>query len=315
MSGSSETKKPAALEYIFANWKQRLVSVGRVALGSIFIVSGVMKALDAQSFMATLPFYQLPDWLLPPGALVPTIEVSLGIALLMGLATRFIALASLGMLAFFTVLLILGIAGGELDTCGCFGRLLEQSPGSALVRNIVLMLIAGVVWYFNRRSRVIWHPWKVATVGATLLIVGTVTGYTIHAPQLDTSLARVGHFFPDEGITDETGPELEGRQLVFVFAVSCEHCWNTVANVNVLAQDTSYTLFAVTNSDPYEVDWFREEFGATFPIYYYDPSTFSRAFRVWPALYYLEDGLIMGKTEYEVPALRTLEEVYLPKWQ
>ncbi len=39
------------------------------------------------------------------------------------------------------------------------------------------------------------------------------------------------------------------------------------------------------------------------------------AFRTWPALYYLEDGIIIGKVEGEVPVPKTLEEVHLPEWR
>jgi hypothetical protein len=274
----------------------------------------MLKALDAQSFMAALPLYQIPDWLLPPGALVPTLEVALGVALLFGMAPRFMGAAAVVMLLFFSALLIVGILGGELGTCGCFGRLLEQSPGSALVRNVVLMIVSGIVWHYYRNVSFNWPPWKVGLVGAVILFVGTLTGYTIHEPQIDPTLARVGEFFPNEGITAEEIPEMTGTQLMFVFTVSCEDCWNEVANAKSLAADSSYTLIGITSSDPYEIEWFRQEFDVNFPIYSYDPITFGEAFHAWPALYYLRDGIIMGKTENKVPSPKTLEEVLLPAW-
>ncbi|UCH10405.1 MAG: DoxX family membrane protein [Fidelibacterota bacterium] len=298
----------------FPAWMRWPVIIGRIAVGTVFIVSGLLKALDTQSFMATLPAYHIPDWLLPPGALVPTLEVALGVALILGIALRFIAAAAIAMLLFFSALLIAGILGGELDTCGCFGSLLEQSPGSALARNVILMLICGIVWHYYREVAVKWKPYKVGVVGTIILIVGTLTGFTIHAPQLDPTLAQVGEFFPSEGITNEEMLDMTGTQLVFVFTVSCEECWNEVANAKSLAADSSYALIGVTASDPSEIEWFRQEFDVNFPIYTYDPATFGEAFHTWPALYYLQDGLIIGKTEDEVPAPKTLKEVLLPEW-
>ncbi|MEE9162800.1 MAG: MauE/DoxX family redox-associated membrane protein, partial [Candidatus Neomarinimicrobiota bacterium] len=97
----------------------------RLLLGALFVVSGVSKVLDAGSFVAVLPLYQLPAWLLPLGALLPTLEAALGVSLILGIAPRLTALAALGALALFSAMLIVGMIGGDLVTCGCFGRLLE----------------------------------------------------------------------------------------------------------------------------------------------------------------------------------------------
>ena len=250
----------------FPAWMRWPAFLGRIAVGAIFFVSGMLKALDAQSFMAALPFYQIPDWLLPSGALAPTLEVALGMALLLGMAPRLTAAAAAVMLIFFSVLLIVGMAGGELNTCGCFGRLLEQSPGSALVRNIILLVVCGTVSHYYRLGTPSWKPWKVSLVGAVILVTGTLTGYTIHEPQIDPTLARVGEFFPNEGITSENTPELTGTQLVFVFTVNCEDCWNAVANAKSLAADPRHVLIGITSSEPHEIEWFQREFDINFPF-------------------------------------------------
>ncbi len=298
----------------FPSWMRRPVIILRVILGTIFIVSGMMKVLDARSFMETLPLYNLPPWFIPLGALVPPLEAAIGVALIAGTALRVTALATLGLLTGFCVLLIVGIVGGELNDCGCFGPALEQSPQSALLRNILLMLLAGVIWYYHRGSRTIWRPWQVGSLAALLLVLGTVTGYTIHAPRLDSSSAKAGEFFPDEGF-GRLAPELTGRQLVYVFATDCPDCWNAVANVKALAADTNYAVFGLTASDPHEIGWFANEFDINFKVYSYNPNLFGAAFRTWPALYYREDGIIIGKVEDIVPSPMTLEEVYLPEWQ
>ncbi|MCH7858731.1 MAG: DoxX family membrane protein [Candidatus Marinimicrobia bacterium] len=295
-------------------WMRWPVLVGRFILGGLFVFSGAAKVLDAQTFMAALPLYQVPQWLIPLGALAPSLEIAVGVALMLGMAPRLMALATLGLLAAFSVLLVMGIVGGELGTCGCFGRFLETSPQLALVRNLVLALIAGVVWRFHRDDPVDWRRWQVLTLSGLLLVTGTLTGYTTHTPQIDGSLAKAGEFFPDEGFVED-GIELEGRQLAFVFAVSCHHCWDAVANVKALAADGRYGVFGVTASDPFEIEWFAEEFGTNFPIYSYDPVLFGEAFRSWPALYYMENGYIIAKLEGDIPSLKTLEEVHMAEWE
>ncbi|MFB0517160.1 MAG: MauE/DoxX family redox-associated membrane protein [Candidatus Neomarinimicrobiota bacterium] len=298
----------------FPPWMKWPVFVSRVALGIIFIISGTLKVLDAQSFMANLPFYNIPAWLIPFGALIPPIELTMGLAFLTGMTPRFTSLAAAAMLLLFSLLLIAGIAGGELSDCGCFGQALEQSPQSALLRNLLLMLLAGVIWYYHRGSRTSWRPWQAGLGAAILLVLGTVTGYTIHTPKLDPSLAKAGEFFPDEGF-GRLAPELTGKQLVYVFTADSPDCWNSVANVKALAGDSTYVVFGLTDSDPHQIGWFANEFDINFKVYTYNPKLFNTTFRTWPALYYLDDGLIIGKVENEIPAPRTLQEVYMAKWQ
>ena len=114
------------------------VVAARLILGAVFVFSGVAKVLDAQSFMAALPIYPIPEWLVPWGMLVPTIEVVLGAALCWGGALRPAAKIALGLLTAFSVVVLSGMVSGGLGTCGCFGRLLESSPSVALARNAAL---------------------------------------------------------------------------------------------------------------------------------------------------------------------------------
>lgn len=295
-------------------WMRWPVLIGQFVLGALFILSGAAKVMDAQSFMATLPLYHLPEWIIPLGTLVPPLEVALGLALVLGIALRPAALAALAMLITFSVLLVIGIMGGELETCGCFGAYLETSPELGLVRNLVLIVLALGLWWQHLKTDATWLPWQAALLAGILLVTGIGTGYTIEAPQSDSSLAQAGEFFPDAGWIDDM-PEMEGQQLVFVFAAKCEHCWNAVANIKELAEAGDPPLFAVTPSPQDEIEWFRRTFDVAFPIYRIEPNSFNQAFNYWPALYLLEDGMILGKEEEGVPSLKTFREVTLPDWE
>lgn len=291
-----------------------LLVAARLILGAVFVFSGAVKVLDARSFMAALAIYPIPEWLIPWGALVPSIEVVLGSALCLGLATRPAAKLALALLTAFSVLIVSAVVSGGLGTCGCFGRLLESSPSVALARNALLMLLAVWIWRASRELRPRWRSWQAGLLAVLLLLCGTLTGTTTHAPLIDRSLARVGEGFPLDGFVGEA-PVLRGTQLGFVFAVSSYPCWDAVANAKALAADPGYRLFGVTASTSYEVDWLETEFDIDFPIYRYEAVAFGEAFRLWPSLYYLEDGRIIGKVEGAVPTAKTLKDVYLTEWQ
>ncbi|MCH8327032.1 MAG: DoxX family membrane protein [Candidatus Marinimicrobia bacterium] len=295
-------------------WVGWLAVAGRLVVGAMFIFSGLAKVMDAQSFMAALPSYQIPGWLVPLGALVPPVELLLGTMLLLGVSLGTTAAATMAMLVVFSGLLVVGIIGGELGSCGCFGSYLEMSPGLALLRNLGLALLTAAVWVRHRKESADWLSWQMASLGGLLLVSAVGTGYTIEAPRVDNSLAQVGEFFPDEWFVDET-PAMDGQLLLFVFAVNCEHCWNAVANIKQLAAGGDPPLVGITSSDPFEIEWFRKTFDVEFPIYRFDPAKFSDAFNYWPALYMLEDGFILGKEEDDIPGLKTFREMTLGAWE
>ena len=229
------------------------------------------------------------------------------------MAPALLALGVIALLAGFSALLVGGIVGGELETCGCFGAYLELSPEQALSRNLLLIPVAGLVWYRHRRDVTNWRAWQVGSLMALMLVAGTYTGYTIQAPAKDNSLAQVGELFPVDGLLDEEFP-LTGESLVYVFAVNCDHCWSVINNVKELAARSGLPMLGVTPNREYEIDRFRREFGIDFPIYCYDQQFFFDAFHMWPALYYLKEGTIAGRVDDDIPSLKVLREIHLREW-
>lgn len=97
--------------------------LARLVVGGVWIVAGAIKLPDpAQSVSAVRAYQLLPGNLAQPvGQLLPVIEIVIGLCLVLGLLTRWAALAS----AVLFVLFIIGIssawARGITIDCGCFG--------------------------------------------------------------------------------------------------------------------------------------------------------------------------------------------------
>ena len=66
-----------------------LLLAGRVLCGWIFILSGWRKLMDIPAFVASMPRRDLPAWL---GYVAPPVEFVGGVLLILGLATRYVAL-------------------------------------------------------------------------------------------------------------------------------------------------------------------------------------------------------------------------------
>ena len=95
----------------FPGWTHWPVVAGRILLGIMVIFSGLAKVIDAQTFLNTLPLYNVPAWTSVPAALMPAVEVALGVALLAGMAPALVALSTIGLLAAFSVLLVIAGTG------------------------------------------------------------------------------------------------------------------------------------------------------------------------------------------------------------
>jgi putative oxidoreductase len=71
-----------------AAWQDFLLLLGRVLVGWIFIQSGWRKLMDVPAFVASMPRRDLPAFL---GYIAPPVEFIGGVAILLGLATRYAA--------------------------------------------------------------------------------------------------------------------------------------------------------------------------------------------------------------------------------
>lgn len=98
-------------------------TLARLGLAAVWLVSGAVKLADpGQTYIAVQAYDVLPHGLVGVVATaLPLVEIVLGLALLAGVATRYVAGAALVLL----LVLIAGIAqswarGLSID-CGCFG--------------------------------------------------------------------------------------------------------------------------------------------------------------------------------------------------
>jgi uncharacterized membrane protein YphA (DoxX/SURF4 family) len=131
------------------------ISTGaRLVLGGVFVVAGVLKAVDPQSSVAAVGAYRLLPASLATivGWGLPFAEIALGLLLLAGIATRAVAAVAGLLLVIFIAGVVSAAARGLSIDCGCFGGGGQVDPGETaygteLVRDVGLLLLAAwLVW-------------------------------------------------------------------------------------------------------------------------------------------------------------------------
>jgi uncharacterized membrane protein YphA (DoxX/SURF4 family) len=131
-----------------------LSTAARVILAAILLSAGWLKAVDPQSSVAAVRAYEL----LPAGAVtlvgwgLPFIELALGALLLVGLATRPVAVAAAVLLVVFIAAVSSAAARGLSIDCGCFGGGGAVAPDQTaypaeIARDAGFLVLAGwLIW-------------------------------------------------------------------------------------------------------------------------------------------------------------------------
>ncbi|MCA1752779.1 MAG: MauE/DoxX family redox-associated membrane protein [Cryomorphaceae bacterium] len=211
---------------LVAGRKESAIYVSRIFVGSIFVVSGLIKANDTVGFAIKLEEYfdenalgafwaAFHDWALPISFFVSGIEVLLGLALIFGAQARLVTYALLGMTLFFGWLTYFTAecneaqmaaitAGADFNRtcvtdCGCFGDALRGSVGRSLTPwesfykdlglfFMVLVLVwgAGRIKVNKSRDSLIILP---AAIVITLLFGGWLFGWMLPTGFLLISVA------------------------------------------------------------------------------------------------------------------------------
>ena len=106
-------------------------TLARLGLAAVWLISGGLKALDPdQTYVAVRAYDVLPPGAVGPvAALLPWVEIALGLLLLAGVGTRLVAALSAGLLLVFIAGVTQAWARGLSIDCGCFGGGGAVAPG------------------------------------------------------------------------------------------------------------------------------------------------------------------------------------------
>ncbi|TXC76975.1 DoxX family protein [Luteibaculum oceani] len=138
-----------------------LVLIARILVGSLFIVSGLIKANDTLGFSYKLVEYFEPGVLnlefliplaLPLAFLICLVEIVLGALVLFGYRMKLSAWLLLGMIVFFTFLTFYSAYFNKVTDCGCFGDAIKLTPWESFYKDVVLLVFILII--FIARNKV-----------------------------------------------------------------------------------------------------------------------------------------------------------------
>lgn len=127
----------------------------RIILGALFLLAGVTKAYDPAGFATEIQNYQIVPWVgdVLLSLFLPWVEIFAAAALFWKRFERGALLLISAMLVAYTAALISALVRGLNIDCGCFGRaILSTGILWAVLRNVGLAILAGVLWICRTRD-------------------------------------------------------------------------------------------------------------------------------------------------------------------
>ncbi len=140
-----------------------LLDAIRFILGVLFIFSGMVKLVDPIGFGYKLEEYFevfnerygfplfFVRFSLFLSIFFSTLEVALGVALLVGYRLRQVVTFMLGLILFFTFLTGYSAITDAVRDCGCFGDFIKLTPWQSFIKDVILTVL--VLYLFVRRKQ------------------------------------------------------------------------------------------------------------------------------------------------------------------
>jgi uncharacterized membrane protein YphA (DoxX/SURF4 family) len=181
------------------------VTIVRIFVGVLFIVSGIVKANDPlglgykmqeffevwneglrdSSFFAAnglIRFFSfLSEQSLGLSVLMITLEIIAGVALLLGWRRRWVLNVLLVLIVFFTFLTAYAYYSGKFKNCGCFGDCLPITPFTSFMKDIILLVMIVFLLVFRRYINPIFSKGTAISVFlASLIITVAFQSFVLH---------------------------------------------------------------------------------------------------------------------------------------
>ena len=129
----------------------------RWVLGYTFIFSGVVKCVDpvgtaifVEKYLATYSLEALLPLSLTIAIVLSVVEFALGCLITDRLFSRVVSTITLFLVSLFTIVTLLSATVLPIGECGCFGNAIELTPWQTFFKNVVLLVMAFVVWRSER---------------------------------------------------------------------------------------------------------------------------------------------------------------------
>ncbi|MFN8407146.1 MAG: DoxX family membrane protein [Sphingobacteriaceae bacterium] len=185
---------------------KKLLHFSRLFVGILFIFSGLIKANDPLGFGYKLQEYFevfhctfLNDYAVAVAILLCSLEMVLGMLLLLGFWAKKISWGLLLLILFFTFLTFYSAFFKVVTSCGCFGDAIPLSPWQSFSKDLVLLLFIIIIFTQRAQLKPIFNSVKAQRIilGTSIFLSLSFGLYTYnYLPIIDFLPYKVGNNIP-----------------------------------------------------------------------------------------------------------------------
>ncbi|MBL7932798.1 MAG: DoxX family protein [Bacteroidia bacterium] len=286
-----------------------------VLLGLIFLYSGYTK-LDPviETFEFTFIDIGVANWYTAPviARLLIGFEFFLGALLILNYNLRKFTLPlTVSLLLFFIVYLIVQIiTSGNNGNCGCFGEHLRMTPLQAILKNIVMIVLAAVVYFLYNGWKIDYNKLFLSLIGVTVCLVPFIVNpidYTYTSNNQDEKVnypLELNLLFEPADSSKVEVPKVElrkGKHVVAFLSLTCSHCRIAAKKFRLIKKNNpELPIYFVLNGDKSNYKAFIEDTKAdNIPNSFCLGKSFVQlASAHLPRIYYLDNGIVVKKLDY-----------------
>jgi triosephosphate isomerase len=179
-----------------------LLALFRILFALTFIVSGALKLVDpvgtgliVKEYLDFMHLGALEPAAVGLGIALAVTEFTIGICILGGLRIRIISWITLIMVAGFTGLTLYLMLFNPISDCGCFGEAIHLTNTQTFLKNVVLLVLAILIFLGRKRATRIAPAWLEWTFVGIFALLATAVAIRALAtiPQVDFTAYRVGN--------------------------------------------------------------------------------------------------------------------------
>lgn len=310
------------MQPVFPKWLRPI----EIIVGLVLIASAAIKGYELSLFMTQIAGYRiLPASL--EGAVatgIVLVETALGFALLAGFERRGVPhIATILLMAGFSLVFMIGMAARGIEECGCFGDFIELPPAVTLVKNLVLIVMLAAAFTARRRAperKVAKSSLIPACVLAAVALGSFVAGVhqqiteegakqAVVAGPLDPERPYARFAFGADGRAFDLG---KGQYLVVWLSTTCPECRKaieTLSQIKELIPNLPPVVGLCIGSRSL-LEKFRAETKPSFPSVLVPTSVFMEYIDGDPPRYVLiRDGQVVAQWDEQLPPNALAEKI------
>lgn len=281
-------------------------------LGLFYLLSGIGKILNVNAFVGVLQSYGVPSPLFYGAAIIPPVEVLLGLGFCLFVYNRRLAAVSVVLLLAFTAGFAYAYFVRGVQDCGCFGDIdaLKTSPLVSFLRNFLLLGASVYLWMRPvRRDEGALRTWKAVTLAVVGAAAFTVAGMSTFRP-LSSSGESIADRYLHQPVgqtplADVVRTSADSTYLVLAYSTTCPHCWNAIENAKAFQRTgTVDRVVGLTVSSDSALAAFNAMFEPNFETRVLQPDQFRPLTNLVPTAFFIQgDRVVHVATEVESPFL------------